>query len=241
MATEGSIAGKELFDGLNVEYENAYRNNPFKKNCISHAISLLKPGSRVLDVGCGTGVPVSQMLADAGMQVTGIDIAPKMIEYARQRVPNARFEAIDMLEYQPKENDNDGVFIIYSHLQLDYKSFHSGTHRLAQSLKKNGLLAIGQSPTDTKVPTDDPAFDETKSYVEGYNLPFWGKPLDTFMMSREGQKNFLQSMGMEIVYETVDDFQPDNPKCDVETQQYIIARRLDDKPIDPPQPLPKAI
>ncbi|KAK4549174.1 hypothetical protein LTR36_007632 [Oleoguttula mirabilis] len=239
MATDGSIAGRDLFDSLNIEYEHAYRNNPFKKNLIKHCISLLEPGSRVLDVGCGTGVPVSQMLADAGMEVEGFDIAPKMVELASNRVPKGKFEATDMLEYQPKGHFA-GIFIIYSHLQLDYSSFHSATFKLAKALKVGGIVAIGQSPTDTRVPKDDPAFDETQSYVEAFNLPFWGEPLDTFMMSRAGQKEFLTSMGLEIVYETVDDFQPDNPKCGVETQQYVVGRRPNDAPLSPPKPLPNA-
>jgi hypothetical protein len=59
------------------------------------------------------------------------------------------------------------------------------------------------------------------------------------MFTREGQKGFLRSMGFEIVYETVDVFQPDNPKCHPETQQYLIAQRLADTPVTAPQPLPK--
>lgn len=239
MATEGSVAGRNLFDGLNVEYEHAYRDNPYKKACVRKAISLLKAGSRVLDVGCGTGVPVSQMLADAGMKVTGLDIAPKMIELASDRVPNGSFEVSDMLEYQPHA-DFEGIFIIYSHLQLSYASFHYATFKFARALSPDGIIVIGQSPTDTRVADDDAAFDSTKSYVEDYNLPFWGEPLSTFMMSREGQLEFLRSMGLEVVYETVDDFQPDNPKCGVETQQYVIARRATDTLLKPPKPLPVA-
>ncbi|KAK4981350.1 hypothetical protein LTR66_010060 [Elasticomyces elasticus] len=238
MATEGSVAGRELFDSLNVEYEHAYRDNPFKKACITKAITLLEPGARVLDVGCGTGVPVSQMLADASMEVHGFDIAPKMIGYASKRVTKGSFTTADMLEYQP-EGKFSGIFVIYRHLQLDYSSFHSAMFKLARALEPSGILVIGQSPTDTCVPEDDPTFDETRSYVEGYNLPFWGKPLATFMMSRGGQLEFLRSMGLEIVYETVDDFQPDNPRCGIETQQYVIAQRLNHTPLNLPKPLPR--
>jgi ubiquinone/menaquinone biosynthesis C-methylase UbiE len=59
MADKGSLAGLETFDKINIDYEKAYENNNIKKACISQAISLLPPSSRVLDVGCGTGVPVA--------------------------------------------------------------------------------------------------------------------------------------------------------------------------------------
>jgi len=109
MSTKGGQFGKEVFEDLNIEYENAYKNNPFKKACVRKAISLLKPGSRVLDVGCGTGVPVAAMLAEARMEVTGIDIAPKMIEIAEKEV-KGRFLVADCLDYEP-EGSYDAVFV----------------------------------------------------------------------------------------------------------------------------------
>lgn len=75
---------KDMWDGLNIEYENAYQDNPFKKACVAKAIMLLSPGKRVLDVGCGTGVPVAQMLAEAGLDVEGTDVAPNMVKLAQR-------------------------------------------------------------------------------------------------------------------------------------------------------------
>jgi SAM-dependent methyltransferase len=42
----------------------------------------LRPGDRVLDLGCGYG-RIAQGLAEAGAQVTGIDLVPALIERAR--------------------------------------------------------------------------------------------------------------------------------------------------------------
>ncbi|MGR3485396.1 MAG: magnesium protoporphyrin IX methyltransferase [Paracoccaceae bacterium] len=54
-------------------------------------------GARVLDAGCGTGA-LAQALAGRGAEVLGVDIAPKLIEIARARVPGVRFEAGDMTD-----------------------------------------------------------------------------------------------------------------------------------------------
>jgi SAM-dependent methyltransferase len=45
-------------------------------------------GTRLLDVGCGAGRAL-QLAADRGAQVTGLDAAPGLLEYARRRAPGA--------------------------------------------------------------------------------------------------------------------------------------------------------
>ena len=234
MATEEH----DMWDGLNIEYENAYRNNPFKQDCVEKAIAILKPGSRVLDVGCGTGVPVAKMLADAGMDVHGTDVAPQMINHAKASV-KGMFEVANMVDHEPK-GTFDAVFIIFSQLGLTYAEFYVAVYKLAKTLQPDGLLIIGQAPAEQVVPPQDDAWDETKSYVEGYNLPFWGKPFPTLMFSRDGQKEFLESMGLTVLYDEVNTFQPDNANCGPEDQQYTIARRDGNDTLKQPMPVPKA-
>jgi SAM-dependent methyltransferase len=55
----------------------------------------LRPGDRVLDVGCGTGVFL-RMCADRGAVVAGIDGSEAMVEAARARVPEADVRAGDL-------------------------------------------------------------------------------------------------------------------------------------------------
>lgn len=45
----------------------------------------------VLDVGCGPGT-VSGHLAGLGLDVSGVDLSPRMVEHARRRHPGLRFE-----------------------------------------------------------------------------------------------------------------------------------------------------
>lgn len=236
MVAAGSQAGHDTFDALNIEYEKAYRNNPFKVTAIKKAIDLLDPASKVLDVGCGTGVPVSELLSEAGLEVVGFDIAPKMIELAQKRVKGTFFIS-DMLQFKV-EGTYSAVFMIFAHLQLSYAAVHAVVYKYVCALKPGGIFVLGQMPSDAYV-KDDSSYDETRTYVEDYDAPFMGEPLPTFMMSEQGQRNFLESMGLEILSETIDEFQPDNEKCEPEKQQYIIARRPIDGKIVEPQPLPR--
>lgn len=49
----------------------------------------LPKGSIVLDLGCGTGIPISKVLADEGLTVYGIDASPTLIKAFRQNFPTA--------------------------------------------------------------------------------------------------------------------------------------------------------
>ncbi|MEU9865418.1 class I SAM-dependent methyltransferase [Streptomyces sp. NPDC047971] len=53
----------------------------------------MPPGpADVLDIGCGTG-SLSLLLAEAGHRVTGVDLAPKMVERAQAKLAAARLPA----------------------------------------------------------------------------------------------------------------------------------------------------
>jgi len=54
--------------------------NPVRLNYVAERVAL--KGARVLDVGCGGGI-LSEALAAAGAQVTGIDLAARVLEIAR--------------------------------------------------------------------------------------------------------------------------------------------------------------
>jgi len=77
----------------------------------------LPDGARVLDLGCGTGLPTTRRLA-ARFQVTGVDISPRQIERARDRVPLAEFFCVDVAQLDWPADSVDGVAAFYSLIHM---------------------------------------------------------------------------------------------------------------------------
>lgn len=77
----------------------AYRADDAEDGAYGEWLHLLEtriePGARILDLGCGCGVPVARRLARR-YDVTGIDISPVQIARARELVPTATFLCGDM-------------------------------------------------------------------------------------------------------------------------------------------------
>lgn len=59
-------------------------------------IANLTPGSRILDVGCGNGVPIAEYFIRQQLQVTGVDSAPSMIAQCQKRFPGNQWHCTDM-------------------------------------------------------------------------------------------------------------------------------------------------
>src|SRR5438477_11888349 len=65
-------------------------------------LGALPPGARLLDLCCGTG-QLAGMLAARGYRVSGLDISPRMLAFARQNAPGAEFVVGDARTFrQPR-------------------------------------------------------------------------------------------------------------------------------------------
>src|SRR4051794_7104917 len=49
---------------------------------------MLPPGASVLDVGCGSGIPLTRFLVESGFDVLAIDSSPAMVEKFRTNLPD---------------------------------------------------------------------------------------------------------------------------------------------------------
>ena len=77
----------------------------------------LPADARVLDLGCGAGIPSTRQLAQR-FDVLGVDISRSQLELARRNVRQAEFILADFSEIQLPEGGFQGVVALYavSHL-----------------------------------------------------------------------------------------------------------------------------
>jgi demethylmenaquinone methyltransferase/2-methoxy-6-polyprenyl-1,4-benzoquinol methylase len=125
--------------------------NKIHKEIISQYIF---ENDRVLDIGMGTATLAIQC-AKKGAQVTGIDISPKMLSIARQKIEEAKLlERIDLQEMSVVEMDThipdqsyDKIVatLIFSELTEDEQRF--ALNQCYRILKPGGQLIIGDEVT----------------------------------------------------------------------------------------------
>ena len=100
-------------------------------------------GSRVLDVACGTG-NLAIPLARSGCIVTGVDIAPNLLEQARQRAKTeglqATFDEGDAEQLPYADGTFDAVVTMFGAMFAPRPELVSS--ELARVLKPGGLLAM---------------------------------------------------------------------------------------------------
>src|ERR1017187_3943747 len=70
---------------------------------VAELAGLLRPGARVVDLGCGAGIPATRGLASYGLQVLGADFSAGQVRRARCSAPAARFVQADTaaLHFRP--------------------------------------------------------------------------------------------------------------------------------------------
>jgi SAM-dependent methyltransferase len=71
-------------------------------------------GVRVLDLGCGAGIPVARDLTALGHAVVGVDVSAQQIIRARRNVPKATFLEADMCEAEFEAGSFHAVGAFYS-------------------------------------------------------------------------------------------------------------------------------
>jgi 2-polyprenyl-3-methyl-5-hydroxy-6-metoxy-1,4-benzoquinol methylase len=122
-----------------------------------------------LDVGCGSNERFHELLRQAGMSVTGIDISERMLTLARQKNPSSIFHHADICEWQPPDNYHlitawDSIW----HVPLDKQA--SVMQKLMGHLHPGGVLIFTMPGLDHPVEKTDDAMGP-EVYYSSLGIP----------------------------------------------------------------------
>lgn len=218
-----------LFDYLGKRYEDAFADSPNLHRFISQAAKRLPAQSKVLDVGCGTGKPVAQVLQFAGHDVHGIDISQEMVNIASSQV-KGQFQKADMRKYQPS-SPFDGIFVILSLFQITPGETYSMAFKWSEWLKRDGILAIGVTPS-TSLPADECTYDATWDCSRQIGKPWMDKYTNETFFSEDRWQEILRCAGFEIETSVIYSFTPNDPEHQsAETHYLVLARKVEAQPL----------
>jgi uncharacterized protein YceH (UPF0502 family) len=115
---------------------------PFESWLLRRVVDL-SDGAPVIEVGTGPG-HVAAFLAEAGADVTGLDLTPEMVDEARRRYPGVNYEVGDLRRLmRPTTYDGWGAVLAwYSLVHLAESELPSAIASLARPLRPNGWLVL---------------------------------------------------------------------------------------------------
>lgn len=104
-------------------------------------ISLVKPGGKILDAGCGSGRDANYF-ASKGFAVTGIDLSETLLSYATETAhPNARFLKMDLRNIA-LNSSFDGIWACASLLHLTREEGLPVLRNFQHMLAPGGVLFL---------------------------------------------------------------------------------------------------
>jgi cyclopropane fatty-acyl-phospholipid synthase-like methyltransferase len=187
-----------------VEWRDRIVGDP-RREWEEELVSRLQDGARVLELGCGAGVPDTLRLAGR-FQVTGVDVSAEQVRRARAAVPEAEFIQADFtaLELEPESFDAVVSFYAFNHVPRELLA--PTFARIHRWLVPRGLLMTALGTSDTEAWTGD----------------WLGAPTFFSSFPPETNTRLVREAGFEILRDELVSFR--EPDGDA-TFQWVLATR----------------
>ena len=137
----------------------------FEAAWLERFATILPPGGRVLDLGCGAGEPIARWLIEAGFRVIGVDISEAMLALARDRWPDGDWRHADMRHLDLAERF-DGIVAWDSFFHLTPDAQRACLPAMARHLSPGGAILVTVGPDANEVTGtvgDEPVYHASMS------------------------------------------------------------------------------
>ena len=133
---------RQGYNRISRRYKNDQGAGPdakYHRYWLRQADQRLKKGSRVLELGCGMGVPVGKFFSRRHAYL-GVDISEVQIQRAKKLVPRARFQSADMARLKFPPSSFDAVLAFYSIIHLPLREQKPLFKRIFRWLQPGGMF-----------------------------------------------------------------------------------------------------
>ena len=140
-ATPVDPARARSFDGTAGTYDAA--RPPYPEELLTEVFERLPPGpgTRILDVGCGTG-RLSVRFAERGAEVWGLEPGPHLAEIARERLSRSPGSRVLVTRFEDWEGPATPFDVVVSSTAFHWIERGGRARRAAELLRPGGLLVI---------------------------------------------------------------------------------------------------
>nr|WP_246397458.1 class I SAM-dependent methyltransferase [Leifsonia aquatica] len=167
-------------------------------------------GGRIADLGCGPG-RITGHLAGLGLDVSGIDLSPGMVEVARREHPGIPFSVGSMLDLPFGEAELAGALAWYSIIHIPQDEQDALFREFARVVRPGGRLVLA---FQVSTAGDEDVVHLTHAY--GHDID-----LRTRRQSPERVRRRLAAAGFAVTGEVLRE-----PVAPEKTRQaYLLAQR----------------
>jgi len=158
---------REAYDKIADIYDRElWNDNPYDEY-IDKFIDLVR-GNNILDLGCAMG-SFTKYVADKGKILDGIDYSTNMINIAKDKVSNANFYVMDMLNLDLNKR-YDGVMAINSTIHVEKKNMQRLFDSIYDLLKDDGIFFIILQEGDGEKMVSEPFDESLEEFVSYYRM-----------------------------------------------------------------------
>jgi SAM-dependent methyltransferase len=189
-------------------YFHEFDHKPLDRELLDRFAAQVAGRGLACDLGCGPG-EVAHYLHGRGVEMTGVDLSPRMVTVARRLNPGVEFNEGNMLALDVASGAWAGIAAFYSIIHIPRDKVGQALQEMKRVLQPDGRLLL--------------------AFHVGHDLvhlnEWWGQPVsaDFFYFEKDEMEAYLRAAGF-VIDETVE--RP--PYADVERQShraYVFARK----------------